>query len=44
MDNRNDDNEVNIYSQLFNMQGEPQFVENGVPVAEFPQSQDQFVS
>jgi len=44
VDNRNDDNEVNIYSQLFNMQGEPQFVENGVPVAEFPQSQDQFVS
>ncbi len=44
VDNRELDNEVNIYSQLFNMQGEPQFVANGVPVASYPQSQDQYVS
>ncbi len=44
VDNRNMDSEFDIYAQMYNEQGQIQFAENGIPVASYPQAQDQFVS
>ncbi len=44
VDNRQMDAEFDIYGQLFNNQGQIMFAENGIPMASYPQSQDQFVS